>query len=70
MSLDLDARRRAMLAEMGVRVWWPEPALAPQSPLISLYLISPLAALVFSVSEVVISSVSVPVISIRNQLVL
>ena len=32
MSLDLDARRRAMLAEMGVRVWWPEPALAPQSP--------------------------------------
>ena len=32
MSLDLDARRRAMLAEMGVRVWWPEPALAPESP--------------------------------------
>jgi DNA polymerase len=32
MSLDLDARRRAMLAEMGVRVWWPEPVLAPESP--------------------------------------
>ena len=24
MTLDLDARQRAMLAEMGVRVWWPE----------------------------------------------
>ena len=24
MSLDLDARQRAMLAEMGVRVWWPQ----------------------------------------------
>ena len=29
MSLDLDARQRAMLAEMGVRVWWPEPAPEP-----------------------------------------
>lgn len=24
MSLDLDPRQRAMLAEMGVRVWWPD----------------------------------------------
>lgn len=24
MSLDLDTRQRAMLAEMGVRVWWPD----------------------------------------------
>ena len=32
MSRDLDARQRAMLAEMGVRVWWPEPAPAPESP--------------------------------------
>lgn len=24
MSLDLDSRQRAMLQEMGVRVWWPE----------------------------------------------
>jgi uracil-DNA glycosylase len=24
MSLDLDIRQRAMLAEMGVRVWWPD----------------------------------------------
>ena len=24
MSLDLDMRQRAMLAEMGVQVWWPE----------------------------------------------
>ncbi len=29
MSLQLDARQRAMLAEMGVRVWTPEPAPAP-----------------------------------------
>ncbi|NCP40466.1 MAG: uracil-DNA glycosylase [Rhodoferax sp.] len=26
MSLDLDPRQRAMLAEMGVRVWWRSPA--------------------------------------------
>ena len=25
MALNLDARQRAMLAEMGVRVWWPKP---------------------------------------------
>lgn len=29
MSLDLDPRQRAMLAEMGVPVWWPEAA-APE----------------------------------------
>jgi DNA polymerase len=33
---DLDDRQRAMLAEMGVRVWWPsspaEPAIAPEAP--------------------------------------
>ena len=31
MTLDLDARQRAMLAEMGVRVWWPDaaPGVAP-----------------------------------------
>lgn len=30
MSLDLDDRQRAMLAEMGVRVWWPlEPEAGP-----------------------------------------
>ena len=27
MSLDLDSRQRAMLQEMGVRVWWPEAVL-------------------------------------------
>jgi DNA polymerase len=34
MSLDLDARQRAMLAEMGVRVWQPEQqaAVPPPSP--------------------------------------
>lgn len=29
MSLDLDARQRALLQEMGVRVWWPEALAAP-----------------------------------------
>jgi len=29
MSLDLDSRQRAMLQEMGVRVWWPEAAPEP-----------------------------------------
>ena len=29
MSLDLDTRQRAMLQEMGVHVWLPEPAKAP-----------------------------------------
>ena len=30
MSLDLDDRQRAMLAEMGLRVWWPlEPEAGP-----------------------------------------
>jgi DNA polymerase len=29
MSLDLDTRQRAMLQEMGVHVWLPEPAQAP-----------------------------------------
>ena len=28
MSLHLDARQRAMLQEMGVHVWWPQPAQA------------------------------------------
>ena len=28
MSLHLDARQRAMLQEMGVRVWWPDEAVA------------------------------------------
>ena len=33
MNLDLDARQRAMLAEMGVRVWWPQPQEAlPAAP--------------------------------------
>lgn len=30
MSLDLDNRQRAMLAEMGVRVWWPKTPLPMQ----------------------------------------
>lgn len=31
MSLNLDPRQRAMLAELGVRVWWPQPAVAAVS---------------------------------------
>ncbi|MFT3718344.1 uracil-DNA glycosylase [Pseudorhodoferax sp.] len=30
MALNLDARQRAMLEEMRVRVWWPQPAAQPQ----------------------------------------
>ncbi len=29
---DLDERQRAMLAEMGVRVWWPQAAATDTSP--------------------------------------
>lgn len=32
MSLDLDDRQRAMLQEMGVRLWWPQAATAPAAP--------------------------------------
>ena len=32
MSLELDARQRAMLLEMGVTVWAPAPAAAPAAP--------------------------------------
>ena len=35
MSLDLDNRQRAMLQEMGLRVWLPEPAVAAPAPLTS-----------------------------------
>jgi uracil-DNA glycosylase family 4 len=31
MALDLNSRQRAMLAEMGVRLWWPETAPAAQA---------------------------------------
>jgi len=33
MSLDLDARQRAMLQEMGIRVFWPESVAAEDAPL-------------------------------------
>ncbi len=33
MSLDLDARQRAMLLEMGVRVWWPSADRVASEPL-------------------------------------
>lgn len=29
MSFDLDSRQRAMLQQMGLRIWWPETAAAP-----------------------------------------
>jgi DNA polymerase len=32
MSMNLDARQRAMLLEMGVRVWQPQAPLQPQAP--------------------------------------
>ncbi len=33
MSLHLDARRRAMLEEMGITLWWPQMPSAPAAPL-------------------------------------
>lgn len=33
MSMDLEPRQRAMLLEMGVRVWWPSADQAPPEPL-------------------------------------
>lgn len=47
MSLDLDTRRRAMLQEMGLRVWLPAPAVAPVAAQAS-----PLAERVTSVAQV------------------
>lgn len=35
MSLDLDARQRAMLAEMGVQVWWPAAEPAPPAAVVA-----------------------------------
>ena len=32
MSLNLDARQRAMLQEMGITLWWPQSAAAPAAP--------------------------------------
>ncbi|GAA4427485.1 uracil-DNA glycosylase family protein [Acidovorax lacteus] len=32
MALDLDARQRAILQEMGITVWWPGPAEHAESP--------------------------------------
>ncbi|MBD9668243.1 uracil-DNA glycosylase, partial [Variovorax sp. VRV01] len=31
-TLKLDARQRAMLDEMGVKVWWPMPEAAEAAP--------------------------------------
>lgn len=33
MSLHLDARRRAMLEEMGITLWWPQTPSAPAMPM-------------------------------------
>lgn len=33
MSLDLDTRQRAMLQEIGVRVWWPEAVVEAPAPI-------------------------------------
>lgn len=32
MSLNLDARQRAMLQEMGITIWWPKPVAAAPAP--------------------------------------
>jgi DNA polymerase len=43
MSLDLDVRQRAMLAEMGVKVWQPEPALETEPDAVPQPAAAPLA---------------------------
>jgi len=49
MSLDLDSRQRAMLQEMGVRVWWPEvqtePVAVPPVPMARIAPTSPTASM-------------------------
>ncbi len=48
MSLDLDSRQRAMLQEMGVRVWWPEalpePAATVSAPMPRIAAMTPAAS--------------------------
>jgi uracil-DNA glycosylase family 4 len=34
-TLKLDARQRAMLDEMGVKVWWPMPEVAEEAPVVA-----------------------------------
>ena len=41
MSLDLDDRQRAMLAEMGVHVWWPHTPTEPEPPAAALEMLAP-----------------------------
>ena len=43
MSLDLDSRQRAMLQEMGVRVWWPDAVPQPESAIALPALMTPIA---------------------------
>eukprot|EP01038_Epipyxis_sp_PR26KG_P018828 gene18828-26659_t len=33
-TLKLDARQRAMLDEMGVKVWWPMPEVVEEAPVV------------------------------------
>ena len=54
MSLDLDSRQRAMLQEMGVRVWWPEavpvPVPVPVSATAIPALVTPMAPVTLTTS--------------------
>jgi len=52
---DLDARQRAMLAEMGVRVWMPEPAVA----------LSDVAASDVAASAAPVSKMNAPILPIQ-----
>jgi DNA polymerase len=59
---DLDARQRAMLAEMGVRVWMPEPSEAQ-----AVAAADPVAALpVSAVSRSVLSAPTLPALALTS----
>jgi DNA polymerase len=50
MSLDLDSRQRAMLQEMGVRVWWPEAVPVPGRATALSMLTTPIAPMALTAS--------------------
>ena len=56
MSLNLDARQRAMLAEIGVRVWQRADAPAPATPLVTTTAVVPVSVTPISIAASAISA--------------
>jgi uracil-DNA glycosylase family 4 len=56
MSLNLDKRQRAMLREMGVRVWQPLPTVLPAAPVVPV--VSETASLLLGRAAIAIDSVA------------